>query len=124
MQEVKGDDTSPNNTFGMILRYTERTDNGKKVNTFYTFEILNEQGAAQYSFFKYDSSRTEVWGKPLWTAKPGKELHVGHGTKAINTIKVFADGSSFTFYVNGQKVTGTRTFHVAGGEIFILTRTI
>lgn len=27
-----------------------------------------------------------------------------------------------TIYVNGQKVTGTKTFHVAGGETFTLTR--
>lgn len=120
MQEIKGDDTSPNNTFGMILRFTERTDKGKTIDTFYTFEILNEQGAAQYSFFKYDNSRTDPWGKPLWTAKPGKELHVGHGDKAVNTIKVFADGSSFTFYVNGQKVGTHKDGSLKSGSMGML----
>lgn len=106
MQEVKGDDTSPTNTFGLILRYNVSTVKGAKVDKFYTFEVLNENGASQYGFYKYDSSNTtNPWGtKAIWTAKTGKEFHGGHGSNASNTIKVLANGSSFTFFVNGQKV--------------------
>jgi serine/threonine protein kinase len=120
MEEIGGDDTSPTNTFGMILRYNSQSAKGKE--TFYTFEILNETGgASQYGFYKYDNSRAKPWGdKAIWTAKTGSEFHGGHGSKAINTVRVFANGSSFTFYVNGQKVGTANDKSLPSGSMGML----
>ncbi|HEY6410649.1 MAG TPA: protein kinase, partial [Ktedonobacteraceae bacterium] len=46
MWEVKGDDTSNNNSFGMIIRFSQQNKGGKMersgtVTTFYSFEVLN-----------------------------------------------------------------------------------
>lgn len=108
-EELKGQDTSPNNTFGMILRYNAKAVKNTTVDTFYSFEILNDSGSSQYRFYKYDGSKSQdaQWSQ-VWSANTGKEFHGGHGANAVNTIKVFADGSSFTFYINGKKV-GTKT---------------
>jgi serine/threonine protein kinase len=118
MEEIKGDDTSPTNTFGMILRYTKTS----KAEKFYTFEVLNENGASQYGFYKYDSSNTtNPWGtKAIWTGKTGKEFHGGHGANATNTIKVLASGNSFTFYVNGTKVGTAKDNSLQSGWIGML----
>lgn len=119
MEEIAGDDTSPTNTFGIIFRYSQT--NGKE--TFYTFEILNEGSNSQYGFYKYDSSKAKS-GSP-WTQigksfKTGKEFHGGHGDKAVNTIRVFADGSSFTFYVNGQQVGTAKDSSYQSGSMGML----
>ncbi len=114
-EEVKGDDTSPNNTFGMILHYTKQ---GNK-DTFYTFEILNQKGSSQYSFYKYDSSKGTPWNE-LWHANTGKEFHGGQGTKALNTIKVFDNAGTFTFYVNNQKVGSFKDTSYHGGLMGML----
>ena len=121
MQEIAGDDTSPTNTFGIILRYTQKTVKGKDVEMFYTFEILNETGNYQYGFYKYDSTKQpSPWTQIGKSIKPGKEFHGGHGPNAINTIKVFADGSSFTFYVNGQQVGTAKDTTLQSGSMGML----
>lgn len=119
MEEIAGDDTSPTNTFGMIFRYSQTNGN----ETFYTFEIRNEGGGSQYGFYKYDSSKAKS-GSP-WTTistlnKPGKEFHGGHGDKAVNTVRVLADGSSFTFYVNGQQVGTAKDTAYQSGSMGML----
>lgn len=108
MEEVAGDDSSPVNTFGMILCYNDQTVKGLDVMTFYTFEILNENGKSQYNFYKYDDSTPALWARIGKTMKAGKEFHSGQGPDAVNTVKVSANDSSFTFAVNGQTV-GTAT---------------
>jgi serine/threonine protein kinase len=121
MQETAGDDTSPTNTFGVILRYTHSTLKGKDVEKFYTFEILNEAGNYQYGFYKYDSTQLPShWTQIGKAIKPGKEFHGGHGPAAINTIKVFADGNSFTFFVNGQQVGTLKSTFVQSGSMGML----
>ncbi len=107
MQEIRGDDTSINNSFGMIIRYSQQTKGNQVINTFYSFEVLNNNGG-EYRFYKYDNSKgpsvnpwTLIWHQPF-----GKEFHAGHSSKSINTVKIFANGSAFTFTVNG-KVVGT-----------------
>ncbi|HLH60660.1 MAG TPA: serine/threonine-protein kinase [Ktedonobacteraceae bacterium] len=107
MQEIKGDDTSINNSFGMIIRYSQQTKGNQVINTFYSFEVLNTNNG-EYRFYKYDNSKgpsvnpwTLLWHQPF-----GKEFHQGHTSKSINTVKIFANGSAFTFTVNG-KVVGT-----------------
>jgi len=107
MHEVKGDEGSVNNRFGIILRYNTVTKNGKNYATFYCFEVSNTQGG-EYQFLKYDDSAatawTELWPKAQKTAHFGKEYHFGHGTKAQNTLQVVVNGSKFTFLVNGKQV--------------------
>ena len=104
MQEVSGDDTSTTNTFGLVLRHNLQQVNGKMVQTCYVFEIRNNNSNSEYDFFKYDESQAKPWGNPLWKAKPGQEFHGGHGPNAMNTVKVVANGNSFTFYVNDKQV--------------------
>lgn len=103
MQEIAGDDTSSNNGFGVILRYHKSNVGQTSIYTFYVFEVLNKKGASQYSFYKYDSSKTAPWSE-LWHTNAGQEFHSGLGTGAVNTVKVSTRGNSFTFSVNGRQV--------------------
>jgi serine/threonine protein kinase len=119
MQEISGDDLSPNNTFGMIFRYNEQTVKGKLVETFYTFEILNENGSSLYRFYTYNSSKSDPWHM-VWSGKTGKEFNGGHGAKAINVVKVFANGSAFGFYVNGTKIGKAKDNSYSSGSIGML----
>jgi hypothetical protein len=105
IEEIKGDDTSLNNEFGMIIRANSQNKNGKIITTFYSFEVLNTKGG-EYQFWKYDNSKGSSgtpWTK-LWHQPFGKEFHQGHGPGSINTIKIFENGKSFTLIVNGKKI--------------------
>jgi serine/threonine protein kinase len=117
MHELKGDDTSANNTFGMILRY-KTAANGSYM--FYTFEVLNEKGGSEYRFYKYDSTNTKNPWDELWHVGAGKEFQEGQGKGAINTIKVLAAGSQFTFTVNGQKVGTFKDGSIPSGSMGML----
>ncbi len=122
MEEIKGDDTSINNSFGLIFRFTTMKKGNKLVTTFYTFEVANTKGG-EYQFWKYDdqyaSSTVTPWTK-IWHQNFGKEFHEGHGPGSINTFKVFMDGSNFTFYVNGKKVGSARDTTIASGQVGML----
>lgn len=104
MQEVNGDDASPNNSFGMIFRFNQQTKGNTPVTTFYSFEVVNTKGG-EYQFWKYDDTKgaTSAWTR-IWHANFGNEFHQGHGAQASNTFRVFMQGSSFTFTVNGKVV--------------------
>jgi serine/threonine protein kinase len=107
MWEVKGNDSSNNNSFGMILRFSQQKKNGKMVTTFYSFEVVNVAGG-EYRFYKYDDSQgspDKDWNQ-LWKKPFGKEFHQGQGPKKVNTIRIYQNGTNFTFTVNG-KVIGT-----------------
>ncbi|MBX5458293.1 MAG: protein kinase [Thermogemmatispora sp.] len=121
MQEVKGDDTNVNNSFGLILRFSQQTRGGKTVTTFYSFEVQNIKGG-EYRFYKYDDSRgpNNAWGTPIWRKKFGSEFHQGQGPKNVNTLKVFANGSSFTFIVNGKVVGQTKDNSLPSGTVGML----
>ncbi|WP_376796225.1 serine/threonine protein kinase [Thermogemmatispora sp.] len=121
MQEVKGDDTNVNNSFGLILRFSQQTRNGKTVTTFYSFEVQNIK-SGEYRFYKYDDSRgpNNAWGTPIWRKKFGSEFHQGQGAKNVNTLKVFANGSSFTFIVNGKVVGQTKDSSLPSGTVGML----
>ena len=104
MEEVKGDDTSVNNEFGMIFRATIQNKSGKTFTSFYSLEILNKTGG-EYQFWKYDDSQgssANFW-KKLASHPFGSEFHEGHGPKSINTFKIIANGKNFTLIVNGKK---------------------
>jgi hypothetical protein len=121
MQEIKGDDTNLNNSFGMIFRSGTHTQGGKTITTFYSFEVVNIPGG-EYRLYKYDDSQAssnQAWTE-LWHVSFGNEFHEGQGPKSINTIKIFASGSTFTFTVNGKKVGQVQDRSFASGGIGML----
>ena len=121
MQEIKGDDTSQNNSFGLIIRSSTHNQGGKTVTTFYSFEVVNVPGG-EYRFYKYNDSQGSsgsVWTE-LWHQTYGSEFHEGHGPKSINTVKIFANGSTFAFTVNGKKVGQVQDRSFVNGGVGML----
>ncbi len=105
MWEVRGNDSSNNNSFGMIFRFSQQARNGKVFTTFYSFEVVNIPGG-EYRLYKYDDSQgspAKDWTE-LWHQSFGSEFHQGQGK--ANTISIASNGPSFRFTVNG-KVVGT-----------------
>jgi serine/threonine protein kinase len=121
MEEIKGDDTSTDNSFGMILRYSQQTKGNQTINTFYSFEVFNYNGG-QYRFYKYDNSKgpaVNPWTQ-VWSQAFGHEFHQGHGPGSINTIKVFASGNTFTFTINGKTVGNAKDSSFTNGTVGML----
>jgi len=120
MEEVNGNDTSPNNSFGMIMRFTQQNKGGKAVTTFYSFEVVNNKGG-EYQFWKYDdgtaaaSPWTEIWHQPF-----GSEFHEGHGAQSINTFRIFMNGATFTFTVNGKLIKTAQDSSLQSGTVGML----
>jgi len=118
MQEINGDDTSANNSFGMLLHFSQQTRGNTTFTTFYSFEVVNVNGG-EYQFWKYDDNQgtsaspwTEVWHQAF-----GKEFHWGHGPHATNTLKVFSERNKFTFTVNGKSIGTVRDDSFANGTV-------
>lgn len=118
LQEIKGDDTSLNNSFGMILRSNVENKGGKLVSSFYSFEVVNASGG-EYRFYKYDDSQaasgsawTEIWHQPF-----NGTFHQGHSP---NTIKILANSSKFTFTVDGKTIGHTQDNSIASGGVGML----
>jgi len=109
MWEVKGNDTSNNNSFGMIIRFSQQNKGGKTVTTFYSFEVLNSKGG-EYRFYKYDDSQSspDKYWTQLWSQPFGSEYHQGQGPGKMNTFRIYQNGSTFSFTINGKLV---KTFH-------------
>ncbi|MEO8971700.1 MAG: protein kinase [Ktedonobacteraceae bacterium] len=118
VQEIKGNDSSLNNSFGMIFRFTTSKKGNQTITTFYTFEVVNMKGG-QYQFWKYDSSKAHPW-IAIWKHSFGNEFHEGHGPQSSNTIKVFASGKSFSFTVNDKVVGNEQDSSIANGAIGML----
>lgn len=121
MEEIKGDITSVNNEFGMIIRANLQNTNGKTITTFYTFEVLNKTGG-EYQFWKYDDSQgsnVSPW-KKLANHPLGNEYRLGQGPKSMNTLKIIANGKNFTLLVNGKQVWTVQDSSFAGGGIGML----
>ena len=120
MQEVNGNDTSSNNSFGMIMRFTQQNKGGKAITTFYSFEVVNNKGG-EYQFWKYNdgtsaaSPWTEIWHQPF-----GSEFHEGHGAQSVNTFRVFMNGATFTFTVNGKLVKTAHDTSLQSGTVGML----
>ena len=121
MEEIKGDDTSVNNQFGMIFRATIQNTGGKTFTTFYSLEVLNKTGG-EYQFWKYDNSQRSgaIFWKKLASHHFGNEFHIGHGPKSINTFKLIANGKNFTLVVNGKKAWTFQDGSFASGGIGML----
>lgn len=118
MQEIKGNDTSLNNSFGMIFRFTTYKKGNQTITTFYTFEVVNMKGG-QYQFWKYDSSKANPW-IPIWKHAFGNEFHWGHGPQSSNIFTVFASGKSFSFTVNDKAVGNQQDSSIVSGAIGML----
>ncbi len=121
MDEVRGDDTSLNNEFGMILRFNSQVKNGKPLISFYTFEVVNKKGD-QYQFWKYDNSQdgsAAPW-KQLASHPFGSEFHQGQGAANSNTFKILVNGKSFTLIVNGKQVWSVQDSSLVSGQIGML----
>ncbi len=121
MEEIRGDDTSINNAFGMILRASTQQKSGKIITTFYSFEVTNKQGG-EYQFWKYDDSqgsKVNPW-QELWHHPFGSEFHEGHGPKSINTFKIFANGKNFTLIINGKRVGTVQDGSFSSGAVGML----
>jgi serine/threonine protein kinase len=121
MEEIKGDDTSINNEFGMIFRATIQNKSGKTFTKFYTLEVLNNNGG-EYQFWKYDDSQgagSNFWEK-LASHPFGSEFHIGQGPKSLNTFKIIANGKNFTLVVNGKKAWTFQDGSFATGSVGML----
>jgi len=118
MREIKGDDTSINNSFGMILRYSQQSKGNQLISTFYSFEVVNNHDG-EYQFWKYDNSKgpsVNPW-KSIWNMKFGNEFHQGQGPKNSNTFKIIMNDKYFTLFVNGKKIGIAEDSSLTGGEI-------
>jgi serine/threonine protein kinase len=121
MQEIRGDDTSVNNEFGMILRFNSQLKNGKQVITFYTFEVVNKKGG-EYQFWKYDNSQgatTDPW-KQLTRHAFGSEFHEGQGSNNSNAFRILVNGKNFTLIVNGKQVWSVQDSSFTSGQVGML----
>jgi serine/threonine protein kinase len=121
MWQVKGDNTSNNNSFGMIIRFSQQTKSGKAFTTFYSFEVLNIKGG-DYRFYKYDDSQgnpNKYWTQ-LWSQPFGGEYHQGQGQGKINTFRIYQNGSTFTFTVNGKQIKNFRDGSLKSGSLGML----
>jgi serine/threonine protein kinase len=118
MQEIKGDNSSFNNSFGMILCFNQQSKNGKTITTFYSFEVVNTKNG-EYQFWKYDDSKGKngsPWQK-IWHHVFENEFHQGH---RANTFQVVADNNKLTFIVNGKQVGTTKDSSISGGSVGML----
>jgi serine/threonine protein kinase len=121
MEEIKGDDTSINNEFGMIICANVQIKNGRTITTFYSLEVLNKVGG-EYQFWKYDDSQganISPWNK-LGSHPFGNEFHEGQGPKSINTFKISVSGKNFTLIVNGKKVWAIQDSSLSSGSVGML----
>ena len=121
LEEIKGDDTSVNNEFGMIIRSNIQHKNGKQITTFYSFEVMNKPGG-EYQFWKYDDSQgtaASPWTE-LGHQAFGGEFHEGQGPKSINAFKIIANGKNFTLIVNGEQVWAVQDSSFASGGVGML----
>jgi len=121
MNEVKGNDSSVNNSFGMIFRFTSQPQGNQNIVTFYSFEVVNTHGG-EYQFWKYDNSKgksAHPWTS-IWHHSFGGEFHQGQGPKNTNTVRIIANGKNFSFLVNGKKVGTASDASLTSGEIGML----
>jgi hypothetical protein len=119
VDEIKGNDASINNQFGLIVRFNATS---KNTSTFYLFDIASAKPGGEYQFWKFDNSfGTSVypWTK-LWSKPFGREYHFGHGTANANMFKLAVQGSKFSFFVNNTALGSTADNSLSGGQIGML----
>ncbi|MHB8598610.1 MAG: protein kinase domain-containing protein [Ktedonobacteraceae bacterium] len=118
MEEIKGNDSTSSNSFGLIFRFNSVTQHGKLVVTFYSFEVSNTKGG-KYQFWKYDSSKSQPW-QSIWQAPSGSEFREGQGANAVNTLGVSENGKNFVFMDNGKKVGSAQDGSFSTGTVGML----
>jgi serine/threonine protein kinase len=118
MEEIRGNDSSINNEFGVILRFSSQDKNGKQVVSFYTLEVLNKKGG-EYQFWRYDNSQATPW-KELAYHPFGGEFHQGQGPKSLNTFKILVNGKNYTLIVNGKQAWTIQDSSLTNGEVGML----
>ena len=119
MEQIKGDETNLNNQFGMILDASIQTVQGKQVDKFYAFEIRNKADGL-YQFWKYDGSKSGNPWTTLWSKGLGKEFQQGSGSSHVNTVKIAASGTMFTFIINGKQVGTFKDSAFSNGSVGML----
>jgi serine/threonine protein kinase len=116
LNEVNGLDNSTDarkvNTFGLLFRLSRPDDQHL---SYYAFLIDPNSAKPTYEFQKYDSTKSGDQRTSLWTQKIGGEYHLEHKTN--NIIKIAADGSHFTFNVNGKEVGSKDDNALTAGQI-------
>ncbi len=121
MDEIKGDDASVNNAYGLIVRFSTHTKGNTTVTTFYSLEATNTQNG-EYQFWKYDDSygsSITPWTL-LWHQNFGKEYKMGHGPKNANIFKLYMNGTRFTLSVNGKQIAVMKDDSFASGRVGML----
>ena len=118
MEEIKGNDSTSSNSFGLIFRFNSVTQHGKTVVTFYSFEVSNTKGG-KYEFWKYDSSKSQPW-QSIWQAPFGHEFKQGQGAKNVNILSVSENGKNFVFTVNGKKAGNAQDGSFSTGTVGML----
>lgn len=118
MEEIKGNDSTSSNSFGVIFRFNSVTQHGKPVVTFYSFEVSNTNGG-KYEFWKYDSSKSQPW-QSIWQVPFGHEFKEGHGPKSVNILTISENGKNFVFTVNGKKVGNAQDGSFPTGTVGML----
>ncbi|HXX79430.1 MAG TPA: hypothetical protein VEI53_13115, partial [Ktedonobacteraceae bacterium] len=56
----------------------------------------------------------------LWSQVFGHEFHQGQGKAGINMIRIFANGNTFTFTINGKTVGSVKDGSFASGTVGML----
>lgn len=112
MSQVGGVDDSDFNFFGLVLRHQQQ---GDRI-FFYTLALINNKENGKYVFQKFDSQAAEEerW-TTVWEREAGDEANLGIGEE--NTLKVFADKTKFTFFVNGKEVGKAQDGSWPSGQI-------
>jgi len=122
LAELKGDNASINNQFGMILRYSTTLRNGRVASTFYCFDVARFNPAGEYQFWKYDDSfgpDVNPWTK-LWVSPIGKEYHGGYGQTKRNTFKIIVGNGKFSFVANEKQLGIARDNSLTTGQVGML----
>lgn len=117
MYEVKGDDTTFDNQFGLVFHYSSSK---KGHSTFYFFGVANTRNGGEYLFSKHDGSFGDTPWTTIWHQGLGKEYHMGQGPAHKNTLKVAVNGKKFVFYVNGKKLGSAQDTSFSSGQIGML----
>ena len=118
MDEVRGDDGTTNNSFGLIFRFSQSVKAGKTYTTFYTFEVENTKGGS-YRLWKYDDSKgtgDNAW-TDVWHASFGPEFHQGQGAQNVNMFSVLMNDTQFVLSVNGKMVTTVQDKSFTDGTV-------
>ena len=118
MREVRGDDTTTDNAFGLIFCYREQMHGIQHTMSFYSFEVVNRQNG-EYRFWEYDDNEQAVQANVggwtlLWHHTFGNEFHYG---QSMNTFAIVSMNATFTFTVNGQQVAVVHNGLLSGGRL-------